>query len=117
MAMEKRIVVEIEKIRYYTVGHVDDFAVRIGRTIHLEERDIAVFRTSDGRWFALDNKSPHRKGGTLTEGIVSGHDLYDPLYDWKISLETGKVYAPDIGQVRIYPVWIQGSEVQIGLSL
>lgn len=104
-----------ENVRYYGVGRIEDFIVRIGRAIRLEGKEIAVFRTSDDRLFAIDNVNPHRKGGPLSEGIVSGHVLYDPLYDTRIHLETGKVMAPDSGEVHTYPVCVDGLEVQIGL--
>lgn len=100
---------------YYTVGSREDFSERIGRIVRLGTEEIAVFRLTDGRITALENKSPHRKGGPLGEGIVSGEYLFDPLYDWKISLIDGKVQAPDTGQVKTFPVRIVGSEVQIGL--
>lgn len=106
-----------ETVRTFCIGKLDDFIVRIGRTVKVEGMEIAVFRTSDDRIFAVENKNPHRKGGPLSEGIVSGHDLFDPLYDLKINLETGNVYAPDTGQVRTYPVTIQGADVEIGLPV
>ncbi|MBW7476359.1 nitrite reductase small subunit NirD [Paenibacillus oenotherae] len=106
-----------EPVRQYRIGQLDDFIVRIGRTITVKGVELAVFRTSDDRIFALENKNAHRKGGPLAEGIVSGHDLYDPLYDWKINLETGKVYAPDSGQIQTYPVTVEGAEVEISLPV
>lgn len=115
--MENKTVLATDSIRYVTVGRLDDFLVRIGRTIEVEGKVIAFFRASDDRLFAVDNRNPHRKGGPLSEGIVSGHDLYDPLYDTKISLETGQVYAPDSGSVRTYPVCVEGSDVQVGLPV
>lgn len=78
--------------------------------------EIAVFRTTDDQLFALENKSPHRKGGPLAEGMVSGRMLYDPLYDLKISLESGLVQAPDNGQVKTYPVHVIGNKVLLGLT-
>ncbi|WP_199794849.1 nitrite reductase small subunit NirD [Paenibacillus faecalis] len=100
---------------YVDVGHRDEFMLRIGKVIVIKNEEIAVFRTSDGRLFALENKSPHPKGGPLAEGIVSGHYIYDPLYDWRIDLESGEVQAPDHGQVRTYPVRLNGEKVQIAV--
>lgn len=100
---------------YIAVGKIDEFMVRIGRVVVIENEEIAVFRTSDGRLFALENKTPHPKGGPLAEGIVSGHYLYDPLYDWRIDLETGNVQEPDSGKVRTYAIRLEGDIVQIAV--
>lgn len=85
----------------------------IGRVIQLKDVEIAVFRTSDGQIYAVENRNPHPKGGPLAEGIVSGHYLYDPLYDWKINLEDGQVQAPDQGQVRTFPVRLEQDQIMI----
>lgn len=98
------------------VGPVERFPVRVGRRVKIQGLELAVFRLSDGRIYALENKSPHRKGGILCEGIVSGEYLYDPLYDWKIRLTDGKVQAPDNGQVRTFPVIVENGEVHIRVS-
>ncbi|MGE7612459.1 nitrite reductase (NAD(P)H) small subunit [Paenibacillus sp. NPDC101420] len=99
----------------YTIGTVQDFLLQIGRVIVAGNVELAVFRTSDGAIYALQNRSPHPKGGPLAEGIVSGHFLYDPLYDWKIDLRTGEVQAPDQGIVMTYPVSLVGDIVTVSL--
>lgn len=101
--------------QYIAIGKVDEFMVRIGRVVVLEKEEIAVFRTSDGRFFALENKNPHPKGGPIAEGIVSGHYLYDPLYDWRIDLESGYVQEPDSGKVRTYTIRVENDIVQIAM--
>lgn len=96
------------------VGTLDMFMKQIGRVVEWNGEQIAVFRDSGDRLYAVENKNPHPKGGPLAEGIVSGHYLYDPLYDWKIDLKTGLVQAPDTGQVKVYSVKIEDSNVWIG---
>nr|WP_172193951.1 nitrite reductase small subunit NirD [Saccharibacillus qingshengii] len=100
---------------YYRVGTVDDFIERIGRKVKVEQADIAVFKTSEGEWFALENRSPGPRGGTLAEGIVSGTLLYDPICDWRIRLTDGEVMDPDSGKVQTYPIHIEENEVRIGI--
>ncbi|WP_438351432.1 nitrite reductase (NAD(P)H) small subunit [Paenibacillus sp. FA6] len=99
---------------YYSVGSLDECLMQLGRVVIIEGQEIAIFRITDGNVYAVANKSPHPKGGPLAEAIVSGHYIYDPLYDWKIDLITGKVQAPDTGQVVTYPVIVKNEEVQIG---
>ncbi|MEK3787932.1 MULTISPECIES: nitrite reductase small subunit NirD [Paenibacillus] len=98
---------------YCAVGRQEEFFPMIGRVIQLKDVEIAVFRTSDGQIYAVENRNPHPKGGPLAEGIVSGHYLYDPLYDWKINLEDGQVQAPDQGQVRTFPVRLEQDQIMI----
>lgn len=101
---------------FYPVGALEDFLPQIGRVVELGDRQIAVFRTSDGRVFAALNQNPHPKGGPLAEGIVSGHYLYDPLYDWKIDLTTGLVQAPDNGKVPMFPVKVEDGQVFVAAA-
>jgi nitrite reductase (NADH) small subunit len=101
---------------FIEAGPLERFPARIGVRVKLADEEVAVFRLTDGRVFALENKNPHRKGGIISEGMVSGEYLYDPLYDWKISLVTGQVQAPDSGQVKIYPVKVENGHVSIGIS-
>lgn len=100
---------------YFPAGEIEEFLPRIGRVVEIEGRQLAVFRASDGTVFAADNRNPHPKGGPLAEGIVSGHYLYDPLYDWKIDLCTGQVQAPDQGQVQMFPVKLENGQVWIAV--
>ncbi|MDQ0196110.1 nitrite reductase small subunit NirD [Paenibacillus wynnii] len=99
----------------YAVGTVQDFLMQIGRVVIAGNVELAIFRTSDGAVYALENSSPHPKGGPLAEGMVSGYYLYDPLYDWKIDLRTGEVQAPDHGKVVTYPVTIDGELVTVSI--
>ncbi|MFM9326673.1 nitrite reductase small subunit NirD [Paenibacillus mesotrionivorans] len=104
------------EMTYVEIGPVERFPSRIGVRVQAGEEEIVVFRLTDGRIVALENRSPHRKGGIISEGMVSGEYLYDPLYDWKISLLTGEVQAPDNGQVKVYPVLVEAGKVSIGMD-
>lgn len=97
---------------FVAVGEMEQFLPRVGRVVRMHGAAVAVFRT-EGGWYALEDRSPHPKGGPLSEGIVSGHYLYDPLYDWKIDLRDGRVQAPDTGQVKTYPIKAEDGIVKI----
>ncbi|MCM3132848.1 nitrite reductase (NAD(P)H) small subunit [Paenibacillus polysaccharolyticus] len=104
-----------DEYTYYLIGNVDDFTERLGRVVRLGNEEIAIFKTTDGHIYALENKSPGPRGGTIAEGIISGDVLFDPICDWKISLTDGQVLDPDTGQVRTYPVQVHVEEVRVGL--
>ena len=75
------------------IGWVDEIPVRGSRTAQVTGGDdIAVFRTGDGKVFALLDRCPH-KHGRLSQGIVHGGAVACPLHNWRISLTTGEALA------------------------
>lgn len=86
---------------------------RVGQVFRVDGVEIVLFRLSNGEVRAIENRSPHPKGGTLSEGLVSGEFVYCPGYDLKISLTDGKVQAPDEGQVKIFSVERDNDQVFI----
>lgn len=81
------------------IGTVDDVPFRGSRLVETQHGDIAIFKTAEGRIFALWDKCPH-KGGPLSQGIVHGESVTCPLHNWVIGLETGHVKGPDQGCAR-----------------
>lgn len=101
---------ELTKMKVY-VGSLSDLPERVGKTVILEKnKEVAVFKLSNGNVKAVENKCPH-KGGVLSEGIVSGDHVFCPMHDWKICLEDGKVQEPDFGCVKTYETVIDDGEV------
>jgi len=105
----------IETITRIPVAHYSNLKERAGYSIKIADKEIALFKQSNGKVYALEDRSPHPKGGVLSEGLVSGAYVYCPLYDWKISLADGKVQAPDQGQVQTFQVEIKEDIVFIVL--
>ena len=81
------------------IGSVDDVPFRGSRLVSTQAGDIAIFKSAEGRIFALWDKCPH-KGGPLSQGIVHGDSVTCPLHNWVIGLETGDVKGPDQGCAR-----------------
>ncbi|SEN69618.1 nitrite reductase small subunit NirD [Lihuaxuella thermophila] len=94
------------------VAVITELQEKIGKTVEVDGQEIALFRLSDGKIRAVENRCPH-KGGTLSEGIVSGEYVFCPLHDWKICLNDGLVQAPDTGCVKTYEVMVEGQDVYI----
>jgi nitrite reductase (NADH) small subunit len=92
------------------VGSIHDLPERLGKTVFIGEKEVAVFKLSDRYIRAVENRCPH-KGGVLTEGIVSGDFVFCPMHDWKICLEDGEVQKPDTGCVKTYKTLIEGENV------
>ena len=85
-----------------------------GRTITLDGRRIALFRSPAG-WFALDAACPHR-GGPLADGIVCDNAVICPLHDRRYDLASGE--ALDAGDaVTAHSVQLRGDRVFVTLGL
>jgi len=79
---------------------------RLGsRVLEREAGNVAIFRTSQDKVFALLDRCPH-KGGALSQGIVHGDSVTCPLHAWNIDLASGNAKAPDEGCSRHFPVHI-----------
>lgn len=98
----------VKTVTRIPVAHYAKLQAQTGYSIKIDQTEIALFKVTSGEVFALENRSPHPKGGVLSEGLVSGKYVYCPVYDWKISLENGMVQAPDEGQVQTFTVEKEG---------
>ena len=79
-----------------------------GTLIH----EIAIFHTSDNRFYALVNSCPH-KAGPLSQGIVHGTIVTCPLHSWNISLKTGEALGEDKGCVPTIPLKVDAGRIYL----
>jgi nitrite reductase (NADH) small subunit len=91
---------------------VDDIPVLGARVVERAPAagNIAVFRNSSDRVFALLDRCPHR-GGPLSQGIVYGERVACPLHGWSIELDAGCAVAPDQGCTPRFAVKVDGRQV------
>jgi nitrite reductase (NADH) small subunit len=95
------------------IGALAEIPARGARTVSVPGgEEIAVFRTSGGKVYALVNRCPHRQG-PLSQGIVHGEAIACPLHNWRISLSTGEALGEDKGCVPTIPVRIDAGRVLI----
>ena len=97
------------------IGVADEIPRLGARVVRAGERQIAVFRTADDLYFALDDRCPHR-GGPLSQGIVPGHKVTCPLHYFVIELGSGNAVAPDKGCVRQHGVQVEDGRVRLSLN-
>jgi nitrite reductase (NADH) small subunit len=74
--------------------------------------DVAIFRNSEDRIFALLDRCPH-KGGPLSQGIVFGERVACPLHNWNIELQSGCAIAPDEGCTQKFSVKVEDGQVYL----
>jgi len=91
---------------------VDDIPLGEGRSITLDGRRIAIFRSAAG-WYALDAVCPHM-GGPLADGIVCDRSVICPLHDRRFDLQTGAGMNSD-DTVLAHGVEVRGDRVFVTL--
>jgi len=102
--------------QWKTLCRVEDIPRLGARRVRRESgTDVAVFRTSDDRVFALLDSCPH-KGGPLSQGIVFGDSVACPLHNWTIGLGSGCATAPDVGCVQTFSVKVEAGVVSLDLN-
>jgi nitrite reductase (NADH) small subunit len=77
--------------------------------------DVAIFRNSEDKIFALLDRCPH-KGGPLSQGIVFGERVACPLHNWNIQLDSGCAVAPDQGCTPRFSVKVEGGQVFLDMN-
>jgi len=66
----------------------------------------------DGQLSAMDNECLHR-GGPLGQGTVEGGKVVCPWHGWRWDPKTGQAEQNPSARVRIYPLKIEGGEVEV----
>jgi nitrite reductase (NADH) small subunit len=100
---------------WVVVGTLNDIPQRGARCVKNGDMNIAVFRTADNKFFAIEDKCPH-KNGPLSQGIVHDGCVTCPLHNWVISLETGKAQGADEGETRTFPIKMDGHTILLGIG-
>ncbi|MEY2810262.1 MAG: nitrite reductase [Pseudomonadota bacterium] len=95
------------------ICRVDDIPVLGARRVaRAQGAEVAVFRTSNDKVFAVLDRCPH-KGGPLSQGIVFGESVACPLHNWTIDLGSGCAKAPDEGCTQRFAVQVANGQVAL----
>jgi|TARA_B100000745_G_scaffold215276_1_gene143033 nitrite reductase (NADH) small subunit len=95
------------------VGPVEEIPKLGARVVKTNFGDIAVFRTAEGKVFALRDECPHKKGA-LSQGIIHGERVTCPLHNWVIELQNGQAVAPDVGCTPKYETKVESGIIYLG---
>jgi nitrite reductase (NADH) small subunit len=107
--------------QWKAVCNVADIPVLGARVVHRAAQpdaarpDVAIFRNSEDKVFALLDRCPH-KGGPLSQGIVFGERVACPLHNWNIQLDSGCAVAPDEGCAQKFSVKIEDGKVFLDVN-
>ena len=105
------------------VCRVDDLLVERGAAALLGDRQIALFRTFDGRIFATDQIDPFSGAAVLSRGIVGDRGgvptVASPMYKQVFDLRTGTcldTQGKDPLTVAVHPVAVAEGDVFVKLE-
>ena len=103
-------------IQWKAICNVADIPVLGARVVHrATQPDVAIFRNSEDKIFALLDRCPH-KGGPLSQGIVFGERVACPLHNWNINLGSGCADAPDEGCAQKFSVKVEEGQIYLDLT-
>jgi nitrite reductase (NADH) small subunit len=94
------------------ITQLDEIPVLGSRVVKTADEDIAIFRTSDDRIFAVKDACPHKQG-PLSQGIVHGTAVTCPLHNWKIDLASGEALGADEGCTNVYDTKVENNMVYL----
>lgn len=97
------------------IGRIEDIPRQGARCVKNGEMTIAVFRTSDDRVFAMEDRCPH-KNGPLSQGIVHDGCVTCPLHNMVISLESGEAQGADEGSTRTFDVKNDNGDIYLNIA-
>ncbi len=97
---------------FIKVAQVQDVPAGTGKQVTVNGRKIALFNLG-GTFVAVDDTCPHR-GGSLSDGPVSGTEVQCPWHGARFDLMTGNHLCPPARSgVTAFKVQVSGDEVQI----
>lgn len=105
---------ETQQVKWFRVARVGDIPNKEGRRVEYGEHVAAVFNLGT-EYLAVENQCPHKKG-PLADGIVAGKNVFCPMHNWKISLESGCALSGGTGQVKTFPVKVMESEIYLAFE-
>ena len=71
------------------IAKVSDFKDKRFKTFKLLGKNVAIFKESDGTFFAMEVTCKHQ-GADLTEGKLEGNILTCPRHQWRYDISTGE---------------------------
>ncbi len=97
--------------RFETAARVGEIPENQGRTVEVDGRLIALFRTPEG-YFAIDDLCPHA-GASLGAGHVENCIVVCPLHAWRFDVRDGTWCDNRRLRTDSYEVRIVGDEIQV----
>ncbi len=96
------------------VASLDDIPEGGSKVVYHREQQVALFRTGEGRLFAVANRCPHANG-PLADGALDGTTVTCPYHSSQFDLATGEPLAgPASRPVRTFELRVDDGQVFLG---
>ncbi len=117
--MEAQVITTVKE--WIKTAAVEDFPQNGGAAVLLNGEQIAVFNfTNEGRWYATQNRCPHKGEMAISRGLTGDTDGHPkvacPFHKKSFSLEDGKCLTDEGYQLKTYPVKVEDGFVYIGIE-
>jgi nitrite reductase (NADH) small subunit len=103
--------------RWYAVCDYDDLPPERGVCALVDGHQVALFRTHDGRLYALSNRDPFSGAYVLARGIVGSRagapTVASPMYKQVFDLATGRCLDDPAAGVPTFRVRVHGTRVEV----
>jgi len=93
----------------------EDIPAGGNRAADLTMEKVVIFRTLEGRLFAVANRCPHF-GAPLSAGRLEGECVTCAFHGWQVALADGEVLPPNQGHVKRYPVRVEAGRILLGID-
>ncbi|BAP14004.1 MAG: nitrite reductase [Alcanivorax borkumensis] len=107
-------------VEWKTICSVDDVLPGTGVGVRLATGQAALFRTRDGKFYALDNMDPFSHANVISRGLLGSlgdkRVVASPLYKQHFDLETGQCIEDDSVKLKVYPVRVVGDVIELATS-
>jgi naphthalene 1,2-dioxygenase system ferredoxin subunit len=101
--------------RWTSVARKSEIAPGTIVGVKIDDRDIAVYNVG-GDIYASENVCTHAHA-YMSDGWLEGDVLECPLHGGRFEAKTGRgLGAPIICDLKLYPVKVEGDEIQVDLS-
>lgn len=101
----------------YPIAKVADFQIDGGACAKIGTHQIAIFRFSDGKWYACENACPHTGDMVLSRGIIGDANgepkVVCPIHKRSFSLVQGDCFSGEKLKVKLFEVQIENDIVHI----
>lgn len=106
-------------LEWKTICKLADILPGTGVGVSLPGGQAALFRANDDSLYALDNFDPFSKANVLARGILGSLEgkrvVASPIYKQHFELETGQCLEDDGVALTVYPVRVEGDNVELAI--
>ena len=104
------------------VGVIEDFIVDAGSCANVNGVQIAIFRSREDNWYAVENLCPHKKQMVISRGLIGSQGgepkVACPLHKRNFSLKDGSPMGhEDTERLKTIAIKVESGKVLVGPTL